>query len=322
MELQLQQLQHVCGAPTALAVCAGGADPVAAGSREEGAAVLLAVAAEAARSPEKQRGAGAGATGEAVCGGSRGVRALRQHQRLLEATVAKQQAALCALERDNLRLLRYRKQFEAAAAALDGVAAAKAAAEAYATEAGLRAAAASGRADRLEMQLDEALRRASELQSERDALALQLHEARGLLQLHVHAVGGAPPDVDAAAPPLPPPAGGVAPVDAAAAAAPVGPRDSQQQATAGTGAPVLQQQCQQQPAAAAPQTTGAPDRDALAVVEELSSSLGPGASPVQGQLAALMAAIQAGMRERQQLAAQGQLLLQMVVAPAACRPGP
>lgn len=53
-------------------------------------------------------------------------------------------------------------------------------------------------------------------------------------------------------------------------------------------------------------------------MEQLSSSLPPASAlQVHEQLAALMAALQSGMRERQQLAAQGQLLLDMVVMPAA-----
>lgn len=50
----------------------------------------------------------------------------------------------------------------------------------------------------------------------------------------------------------------------------------------------------------------------MAAVQQLKTSL-PDAPPVQGQLASLMSAIQAGVQERQVVAAQGRVLLDMLV---------
>jgi hypothetical protein len=52
----------------------------------------------------------------------------------------------------------------------------------------------------------------------------------------------------------------------------------------------------------------------MAVVARLSAAL-PATAPVQSQLTALMSAIQAGVDERRALAAQGQLLLGLLVQP-------
>lgn len=60
------------------------------------------------------------------------------------------------------------------------------------------------------------------------------------------------------------------------------------------------------------QPVSAAEQEALCVVQQLRTSL-PDASPVQGQLASLMSAIQAGVQERQALAAQGKVLLDMLV---------
>lgn len=54
------------------------------------------------------------------------------------------------------------------------------------------------------------------------------------------------------------------------------------------------------------------DQEALYVVQQLKMAL-PDASPAHGQLASLMSAIQAGVQERQALAAQGKVLLDMLV---------
>jgi hypothetical protein len=54
------------------------------------------------------------------------------------------------------------------------------------------------------------------------------------------------------------------------------------------------------------------DQEALYVVQQLKMAL-PDASPAHGQLALLMSAIQAGVQERQALAAQGKVLLDMLV---------
>lgn len=56
----------------------------------------------------------------------------------------------------------------------------------------------------------------------------------------------------------------------------------------------------------------AAEQEAICVVQQLRASL-PDAAPAQGQLAALMNAIQAGVQERQALAAQGKVLLDMLV---------
>jgi hypothetical protein len=64
--------------------------------------------------------------------------------------------------------------------------------------------------------------------------------------------------------------------------------------------------------AAAQPAVSMAEHEALSVVQQLKTAL-PQASPVQAQLASLMAAIQAGVQERQALAAQGQVLLDMLV---------
>lgn len=56
----------------------------------------------------------------------------------------------------------------------------------------------------------------------------------------------------------------------------------------------------------------AAEQGVMAAVQQLKTSL-PDAPPVQGQLASLMSAIQAGVQERQVLAAQGRVLLDMLV---------
>lgn len=176
LELQVQQLQLICGTTAA----GGAADGGSAGSsgaaaakpswrplsgsssggggsmRADGAAALRAVASADCRSPDKQsarcRAAFTPGAAPDGCGG-RGVRALRQHQAHLEAQLAKLSEELSQLQRENVKLLRYKKQYEVAAASLTSAGGAKAAAESYAQEAGVRAAAAGGRADRLELQV-------------------------------------------------------------------------------------------------------------------------------------------------------------------------
>jgi hypothetical protein len=71
----------------------------------------------------------------------------------LEQQLAKQTAELSQLQRENIRLMRYKKQYEVAAQSLQASAGAKVAAEGYAHEAGLRAAAAAGRAEKLDMEV-------------------------------------------------------------------------------------------------------------------------------------------------------------------------
>lgn len=56
----------------------------------------------------------------------------------------------------------------------------------------------------------------------------------------------------------------------------------------------------------------AAEQEVMAAVQQLKTSL-PDAPPVQGQLASLMSAIQAGVQERQVVAAQGRVLLDMLV---------
>jgi hypothetical protein len=164
LELQVQQLQLICGAqPDAASLAEARARPKSGTPRADGAAVVRAVASAEARSPEKQRspcrnGFAAGAAADG-CGG-RGVRALRQHQTHLEQQLAKQTAELTQLQRENIRLMRYKKQYEVAAQSLQASAGAKVAAEAYAQEAGLRAAAAGGRADKLDIEVCQCVGRA------------------------------------------------------------------------------------------------------------------------------------------------------------------
>lgn len=116
---------------------------------------MRAVASAECRSPDKRspcrNGFAPGAAADG-CGG-RGVRALRQHQERLEQQLARVSGELSELQRENVRLVRYKRQYEVAAHSLAASSGAKAAAEAFAEEAGLRAAAASGRADKLELEV-------------------------------------------------------------------------------------------------------------------------------------------------------------------------
>lgn len=79
-------------------------------------------------------------------------------------------------------------------------------------------------------------------------------------------------------------------------------------AALGAGAACAVASSPAQPAAA----VSAAEQEAMAAVQQLKTSL-PDALPVQGQLASLMSAIQAGVQERQVLAAQGRVLLDMLV---------
>jgi hypothetical protein len=79
----------------------------------------------------------------------------------LEQQLAKSSEQLSQLQRDNIKLLRYKRQFEVAAQSLQGNAAAKAAAEAQSQGAGLKATAAAERADRLAAQVRRAGRRSA-----------------------------------------------------------------------------------------------------------------------------------------------------------------
>lgn len=177
LELQVQQLQLICGTTAAGGAADGGGSGGAAAAkpswrplsgssggggggsmRADGAAALRAVASAECRSPDKRparcRAAFTPGAAPDGCGG-RGMRALRQHQAHLEAQLAKLSGELSQLQRENVKLLRYKKQYEVAAASLTSAGGAKAAAESYAQEAGLRVAAAGGRADRLELQVRE-----------------------------------------------------------------------------------------------------------------------------------------------------------------------
>lgn len=179
LELQVQQLQLICGTTAAGGAADsgnGGSSGVAAAKpswrplsgsssgggsmRADGAAALRAAASAECRSPDKRsarcRAAFNSGAAPDGCGG-RGVRALRQHQAHLEAQLTKLSEELSQLQRENVKLLRYKKQYEVAAASLASAGAAKAAAESYAQEAGLRAAAAGGRTDKLELQVRDCL---------------------------------------------------------------------------------------------------------------------------------------------------------------------
>lgn len=156
VELQVQQLQLICGA-SADTDSRGPAASSRRSSLNDNAAVVRAVASAEKRSPEKRqrspcRNAFAAGAAPDGCGG-RGVRALRQHQTHLEQQLAKQAEELSQLQRDNIKLMRFKRQYEVAAQSLQVSAGTKAAAEAFAQEAGLRAAAAAGRADRLDLQV-------------------------------------------------------------------------------------------------------------------------------------------------------------------------
>jgi hypothetical protein len=83
--------------------------------------------------------------------------ALRQRQKNLEKQLAKQTAELAKLQRENLRLMRFKKHFESAGQKLKDAAAAQAAAEAASQQAGLRAALEAGRAERLQQQVSSVL---------------------------------------------------------------------------------------------------------------------------------------------------------------------
>lgn len=168
LELQVQQLQVICSTTAAAAADGSGAPlprsrPVSGSSRADNAATLRAVASAECRSPDKRLPCRNGfAPGPAADGcGGRGVRALRQHQTHLEQQVAKLSEELSQLQRENIKLVRYKKQYEVAAQSLHSSGGAKAAAEAFAQQAGLRAAAAAGRADKLEMQVGVCSRRAT-----------------------------------------------------------------------------------------------------------------------------------------------------------------
>lgn len=79
--------------------------------------------------------------------------ALRQHQKSIEKQLAKQHAELTKLQRENLKLMRFKKQFKSAGQKLKEAAAVQAAAESAAQQAGLKAAAEAGRAERLQQQV-------------------------------------------------------------------------------------------------------------------------------------------------------------------------
>lgn len=159
LELQVQQLQLICNTSTAAADGGGTAPasrrPLNGSMRADAAATLRAAASAECRSPDKRppcRNAFNSGAAPDGCGG-RGVRALRQHQTHLEQQLGKVSEELSQLQRANIKLLRYKTQYEVATQSLQSSAGAKAAAEAYAQEAGLRAAAAAGRADKLEMEV-------------------------------------------------------------------------------------------------------------------------------------------------------------------------
>lgn len=155
-ELQLQQLHHACSNSALLGVARGLESDLGTGIiGSDAAAVAMAVAAAGGRcknskSPTRSKHAAA-LPADLEC--SRGMRALRQHQKHLEQQLSKQQQDVTRLQRENLKLLRYKKQWTTAVSRLQGATAAQEAAAAAAEEAGLRAAAANGRADRLQQQV-------------------------------------------------------------------------------------------------------------------------------------------------------------------------
>lgn len=130
LELQVQQLQLICstsavgpggaltsaqaGPKTAQRRPLSGSSTVTTTSRADGAAVVRAVASAECRSPERRspcrQGFAAGAAADGT--GGRGVRALRQHQAHLEQQVAKLSEELTQLQRENVKLVRYKRQYE------------------------------------------------------------------------------------------------------------------------------------------------------------------------------------------------------------------
>jgi hypothetical protein len=139
-ELQLQQHSRTYAAATA-GRCSSPTQSA------EALAVAAAVESHAARAGRNSDTANRGtvATGPLA--------ALRQHQKSLEKQLAKQHAELTKLQRENLRLMRFKKQFESAGVKLKEAAASQAAAEAAAQQAGLRAAFEAGKAERLQQQV-------------------------------------------------------------------------------------------------------------------------------------------------------------------------
>lgn len=138
-ELQLQQQSR----PEAVA----GARPGSPAPSADAAAVAAAVEAHAARTGRSSN------TSSSSCPALGPLAALRQHQKNLEKQLAKQHAELTKQQRENLRLMRLKRQFETAGQRLKDAAAAQAAAESAAQQAGLKAKAEAGKAERLQQQV-------------------------------------------------------------------------------------------------------------------------------------------------------------------------
>uniref|UniRef100_A0A383WA50 Uncharacterized protein n=1 Tax=Tetradesmus obliquus TaxID=3088 RepID=A0A383WA50_TETOB len=121
--------------------------------------------------------------------------ALRQHQKSIEKQLAKQHAELTKLQRENLRLMRFKEQFESAGQKLKEAAAAQAAAEAAGQQAGLKAAAEAGRAERLQQQVAGLQLEKQQMQASQQALEQQMAAFQQQLQqlqqeMHVGAALG------------------------------------------------------------------------------------------------------------------------------------
>jgi hypothetical protein len=84
---------------------------------------------------------------------SKGIKAIRKHQKQVDQVVQQQQKELAQLLRHNTKLLRYKKQFEVASQQLEQSAAARSAAEAAAEQAMLRARQSAATAEKLEQQV-------------------------------------------------------------------------------------------------------------------------------------------------------------------------
>lgn len=87
--------------------------------------------------------------------------ALRQHQKHLEQQLAKQHTEYARLQRENIKLVRCKKQFDGAAQKLNEAVAAQTVAQSAVQEARLRAAAEAGKAEKLQQQVSNRVQAAS-----------------------------------------------------------------------------------------------------------------------------------------------------------------
>lgn len=150
-ELQLSQLQHICNEWTLTGGKCAFEEEHMASSSSDSVVAAVAVAAAGCRAGASGRSPQAALGADANC--TRGLRALRQHQKHLEQQVLQQQQELSKLHRDNIKLIRFQQQYTLAVNKLQAATTAHATATVAAEEAGLRAAAANGRAERLQQEV-------------------------------------------------------------------------------------------------------------------------------------------------------------------------